>query len=58
MNGVKAIGEGANMPSTLEAIEQFISAACCSDRLKPPMQAGCRIRAGDEPEQHENVMDL
>ena len=27
-NGVKAVGEGANMPSTLEAIEVFLKERC------------------------------
>ncbi len=43
-NGVYVIGEGANMPSSPEAVSQFVDAGCFSARARPPTPAGSRPR--------------
>ncbi|MGV2787009.1 NADP-specific glutamate dehydrogenase, partial [Clostridium perfringens] len=45
MNGVKAIGEGANMPSTLEAIEQFINSGVLFGPAKAANAGGVAVSA-------------
>ena len=35
-NGCKVVCEGANMPSTPEAIAVYQTTACCTARLRPP----------------------
>lgn len=44
-NGVKAIGEGANMPSTLEAIEVFLSAGVLFGPAKAANAGGVAVSA-------------
>ncbi|MNR11327.1 NADP-specific glutamate dehydrogenase [compost metagenome] len=44
-NGVKAIGEGANMPSTLEAIEVFLEAGVLFGPAKAANAGGVAVSA-------------
>lgn len=57
-NGVICVSEGANMPSTLEAVKAFEA----NRVLYAPGKAsnaggGCHLRAGNEPERHAPVLD-
>lgn len=43
-NGVKAVAEGANMPTTIEATDLFLEAGVLFARVKPPTRAAWRHR--------------
>jgi len=45
MNGVKAVGEGANMPSTLEAIDAFLEAGVLFGPAKAANAGGVAVSA-------------
>ncbi|MGU0056619.1 hypothetical protein ACVXG7_17355 [Enterobacter hormaechei] len=38
-NGVKAVAEGANMPTTIDATDLFLTRACCLRRARPLTRA-------------------
>lgn len=42
-NGVKAVAEGANMPTTIAATDLFWKLACCLPRAKRPTPAAWRL---------------
>ena len=42
-NGVKAVAEGANMPTTIAATDLFLKLACCLPRAKRPTPAAWRL---------------
>ncbi len=42
-NGVKAVAEGANMPTTIAATDLFPKLACCLPRAKRPTPAAWRL---------------
>ncbi len=42
-NGVKAVAEGANMPTTIAATDLFRKLACCLPRAKRPTPAAWRL---------------
>ena len=58
-NGVKAIGEGANMPSTLEAIDVFLRQWCSFRTCKSGKCRWCScfcFRNGSK--QRKNILDI
>jgi glutamate dehydrogenase (NADP+) len=58
-NGCIAVGEGANMPSTPEAVKVFHDAGVLFAPAKASNAGGvCRFRSGNVPEQHEVFLDL
>ena len=57
-NGCTVVCEGANMPSTPEAIEVYLANASCTDRQGHQRRRRGHFRPGDEPEQRAPELDL
>ena len=57
-NGCKVVCEGANMPSTPEAIEAFLGRRALRPRQGGQRRRRCHQRPGDEPEQPAPGLDL
>ena len=58
-NGVFAVAEGANMPSTLEATEYFQEHGVLFGAGEGGQRGRrCHQRAGNEPEQHASELDF